>query len=608
MAENQPLVSAGTTLANKYRVERVLGQGGMGVVVAARHLELDQRVAIKFLVAAQNPRAVDRFLREARTAAKVKSEHVCRVFDFGRLEGGEPYLVMEYLEGIDLKDRLIRDGALPTELVTGWIIEICDALAEAHAAGIVHRDLKPENVFLASRSDGSVCAKLLDFGIAKRLGTASWQTLPKSMLGSPAYISPEQIGSSRDVGPRADVWSLGVMLYELLSGELPFRGESMAELIFTIRREEPRPLLAVKRSVPEALSQVVAKCLAKKAVDRYASVAELAAELAPFASRDAQSIVTRLARRIPLPSDPSLVVLSGPDPSDPRAELAEDPTEPARPTPTSLARAVSDPTEPARPTPTSVARVASDPIPSEPEGAVAPPAPVPSVAPDSSGAGGGFYVPSANPSARAIPLDLVGPEKSPVAAEKSPVAAKKSLVASEKSPVAAKESPVATKKSPSGSRGRGRLVAAALVGVLVAAAVWLAYRLATRSERVVLEPSNSPVIASAADAAHRDARGGSFGAAFPGLAVGFHRPSPRDSARDRVRVALTRDLPGADAVVGGEARSERAVGGDAEAIAALAVRVAGARDEADLLRRVVPREEILGRPAIGFTLRFTAVE
>ncbi len=286
----------GETLGGKYRIERVLGQGGMGIVVAARHLDLDERVAIKFLLGAPSDRAVERFLREARAAVKVKGEHVCRVFDFGRLETGEPYIVMEYLDGIDLAAKLKREGPQPIDLVAGWIIEACAALADAHDSGIVHRDLKPANVLLATRPDGSTCAKVLDFGISK-LPQADTLTNPDAMMGSPIYMSPEQIESARDVDVRSDVWSLGIVLYELLAGSPPFRADSMIELAVQVREKEPTPLAEVRPEVPRALQDVVTRCLAKKVDQRYASVVDLARDLAPFAPSDVAPLAKRLARR-----------------------------------------------------------------------------------------------------------------------------------------------------------------------------------------------------------------------------------------------------------------------------------------------------------------------
>ncbi|MBX3188496.1 MAG: protein kinase [Labilithrix sp.] len=297
---NDAPVLPGETIAAKYKIERVLGQGGMGVVVAARHLELDERVAIKFLVGEPSEAAVDRFLREARAAAKVKGEHVCRVFDFGRLESGEPYIVMEHLEGTDLARKLEREGHQPPDVVVGWVVEACDALAEAHALGIVHRDLKPANVFLANRPDGSTVAKVLDFGISK-LPRAEAMTRTAATMGSPAYMSPEQMESSRDVDARSDVWSIGVMMYELLAGAPPFVGESMVQLALMVREREPKPL---EGDLPEGLSFVVMKCLAKKPEDRFESVAELASALTPFAPTDVSALAARLARRKPTEMSP----------------------------------------------------------------------------------------------------------------------------------------------------------------------------------------------------------------------------------------------------------------------------------------------------------------
>lgn len=275
-------VLPGETLAGKYRVERILGRGGMGVVVAARHLELDERVAIKFLLRKNDPIAVERFLREARAAAKVKSQHVCRAYDVGRLETGEPYLVMEYLDGVDLAERLAAGGPLGVELVARWIIEVCAALGEAHAHGIVHRDLKPANLFLAKRSDGTEHVKLLDFGISK-LPSAEGMTATSATMGTPIYMSPEQVESARDVDARTDVWSLGVIMYELVSGKPPFAGDSLIQLSVNIRESEAPSLSGVAPDVPAGFEAIVAKCLAKDPAARWGSVGELASALAPFA-------------------------------------------------------------------------------------------------------------------------------------------------------------------------------------------------------------------------------------------------------------------------------------------------------------------------------------
>ncbi|HSO33915.1 MAG TPA: serine/threonine-protein kinase, partial [Labilithrix sp.] len=298
-------VLPGEVLAGKYRVERVLGRGGMGIVVAARHLELDERVAIKFLLGEHSDGSAERFLREGRAAAKVKGEHVCRVFDFGRLDTGEPYIVMDHLEGLDLARKLDREGPQPAARVVGWVIEACDALADAHATGIVHRDLKPANIFLAERADGSTCAKILDFGISK-LARAETMTGPATSMGSPVYMSPEQMESARDVDARSDVWSLGVLMYELIAGKPPFVGESMVQLTVMVRERREEPLELVAPGVPEGLARVVTRCLEKKPDDRFATVADLAGALAPYAPADVSALLARLLRR--RTSDPALAL------------------------------------------------------------------------------------------------------------------------------------------------------------------------------------------------------------------------------------------------------------------------------------------------------------
>jgi eukaryotic-like serine/threonine-protein kinase len=285
-------VLPGETLAGKYRVERILGQGGMGVVVAAKHIDLDERVAIKFLLGEPSTAAVDRFLREARAAVKVKGEHVCRVLDFGRLETGEPYIVMEHLEGLDLARLLEKEGAQPVAAAVGWIVEASDALAEAHALGIIHRDVKPANVFLAKRRDGTTSAKVLDFGISK-LPSQTQLTGTQATLGTPAYMSPEQMVSAHDVDARTDIWSLGATLYELLAGAPPFVADSIVQLTVTVREKEPPPI----EGIPEGLAKVLARCLAKAPADRYESVEALVADLAPFAPTEVSGLVARHARR-----------------------------------------------------------------------------------------------------------------------------------------------------------------------------------------------------------------------------------------------------------------------------------------------------------------------
>jgi serine/threonine-protein kinase len=281
----------GDVLAGKYRVERVLGAGGMGIVVAAHHLQLDEKVALKFLLpnALLNPEAVQRFTREARAAAKIKNEHVARVTDVGELENGSPYMVMEYLEGRDLSSWLGTRGALPVELAADFVLQACEALAEAHVLGIVHRDLKPANLFCLERPDGSVCIKVLDFGISKVLGAdgveaASAMTKTTAFLGSPLYMSPEQLQHSRGVDTRTDIWALGVILYELIAGRVPFDAQVVTELIIKIATQPSPPLRQVRPDAPLALETLLARCLEKDRDLRFQTVGELALALREFAS------------------------------------------------------------------------------------------------------------------------------------------------------------------------------------------------------------------------------------------------------------------------------------------------------------------------------------
>jgi predicted Ser/Thr protein kinase len=295
-------VHEGQILAGKFRIERVLGQGGMGVVVAATHIQLDERVALKFLLpeALGNPEAVARFAREARAAVKIKSEHVARVSDVGTLESGSPYMVMEYLEGRDLADWVRHSGAMRIPDAVEFVLQACEAIAEAHALGIVHRDLKPANLFVTQRVDGSPCIKVLDFGISKLTTPGSnsdmGMTRTSAVMGSPLYMSPEQMSSTRNVDARTDIWALGIILYEVLTGRVPFEAETMPQLCGMILQDPPRPLRALRQDVPEALERVVLRCLQKNRDARFANVAELAAALAPFGPAGAQRSAERIAR------------------------------------------------------------------------------------------------------------------------------------------------------------------------------------------------------------------------------------------------------------------------------------------------------------------------
>lgn len=269
----------------KYRVDRVLGIGGMGVVVAATHLHLGQAVAIKFMLPAalKDKESVERFLREARSAAQLRSEHVTRVLDVGTLETGAPYIVMEYLEGLTLDAFLEQGNSLSIGEAVEYTIQVCEAVAEAHARGIIHRDIKPTNLFLTRTADKQALVKVIDFGLSKTIGANSRKiTKDFTVMGTPTYMSPEQLRSTSDVDTRTDIWALGVVLYELLSGQVPFEAESIAEVCALVLGSPPRPIEAERRDVPPGLAAVITRCLQKEPDDRFATVAELAEALDPF--------------------------------------------------------------------------------------------------------------------------------------------------------------------------------------------------------------------------------------------------------------------------------------------------------------------------------------
>src|SRR5262245_3288122 len=273
----------GTLIAGKYRVERIIGRGGMGVVVEATHIHLDTRFALKFLdeVMAADATALARFQREAKASAQLKGEHVCRVSDFG-VEGKTPYIVMELLTGTDLA-RLSKVRTLDVPTAALYIKQACAGLAEAHAAQIIHRDLKPGNLFVTRRADGSPLIKVLDFGVAKAPTSANDPLLTgtANVVGSPGYLSPEQFRSSKTVDGRTDIWSLGVILYKLVSGRLPFKADSFAEFALAISSAPAPPL----PEAPPAFEAIVARCLEKDPAARFPDVNALADALAPFAAQ-----------------------------------------------------------------------------------------------------------------------------------------------------------------------------------------------------------------------------------------------------------------------------------------------------------------------------------
>jgi serine/threonine protein kinase len=287
--EEHPWLPQGhAPFAGKYTVERILGQGGMGVVFEARHIRLGQRVAIKVLGSAlrEYPELVERFEREARAAGSLTSVHAVRVFDIDATDDGTPFIVMELLGGRDLSTIVERDGPQPVSRSVRWLIEACDAIAEAHRLGIIHRDLKPSNLFLTD-IDGRQLVKVLDFGIAKRVSTQETQiTQAVSPLGTPQYMSPEQVRCAKDVDSRTDVWSLGITLYEMICGQTPFAHESASACIASIAADPVPDPRTFRPDLTESFSAALMKALAKNANDRYQTVAELVAALAPFALED----------------------------------------------------------------------------------------------------------------------------------------------------------------------------------------------------------------------------------------------------------------------------------------------------------------------------------
>jgi eukaryotic-like serine/threonine-protein kinase len=275
----------GEVIADKYRLTRILGQGGMGAVAHATHEALSLEVAIKFLTMVHSDAARSRFAREGRAAAKLQGRHSTKVFDIGALPDGTPYMVMEYLRGSDFSNILETRGPLPIGELMEYMLQVCEGLGEAHAAGIVHRDIKPANLFLCHETDGRPLVKILDFGISKIDGGTQDLSLTstQAVLGSPLYMSPEQLRASRSVDARSDIWSLGVVMYEMLTGKVPFDGSAITELTIRVVQDPPPPIVSARADLPPELAAVIHRCLEKDPAARYQTAFDLAVAIEPFA-------------------------------------------------------------------------------------------------------------------------------------------------------------------------------------------------------------------------------------------------------------------------------------------------------------------------------------
>jgi serine/threonine-protein kinase len=312
-------IKPGDQIAGRYRVEGVIGKGGMGVVVLATQLHLGEKVALKLLSAqaAADPMLVVRFVREAKAATRIKSEHVVRILDVAKLEDGLPYIAMEFLDGSDLKEVLDSGGPLAPDVAIDYVLQACEAIAEAHAVGIVHRDLKPANLFASKRADGSTLIKVLDFGISKfsvDKEKDSNMTGASALFGSPLYMSPEQLLGAREATLQSDVWALGVILYELLTNAVPFQGDDMPQICTRIMHGAPIPVQSLRPELPPSIVDAIAGCLEKDASRRFKSTGELALALAAVAPARSQLSIERITRiagtsgpppmRAPIPSIP----------------------------------------------------------------------------------------------------------------------------------------------------------------------------------------------------------------------------------------------------------------------------------------------------------------
>jgi serine/threonine-protein kinase len=309
-----PEFEIGAVLDGRFEVLRLIGQGAMGIVLEAKHLGLRQSVALKLLRpdVAASPGVAARFVREAHAAARLKSEHVVRIMDVGKLASGLPFIVMERLEGVDLARRLLEKRRLGFEEVADYLFQTLEALADAHRAGVIHRDLKPANLFVARLPGHAHCIKVLDFGISKlsALGatTETELTTTRTVLGSPLYMSPEQLEDARSVEPASDIWSRGVIAFELVNGSPPFQSHNLAALLEATRHGDRAPLADQCPDAPPEFAHVIERCLEADPARRFVSAKALTVALAPWANTPERMVsIERIlhvrSSRPPRPSD-----------------------------------------------------------------------------------------------------------------------------------------------------------------------------------------------------------------------------------------------------------------------------------------------------------------
>src|SRR5690554_2940682 len=271
----------GETIDGRYQIERILGEGGMGLVYQVLHVALNKKFAMKVLRAdvSRDAEIIERFKREAQSATAIGNQHIIDISDFGKLPDGSTYFIMEFLEGQDLTAAIEdRDNPIDAKRMIHIGLQLCDALSAAHNAGIVHRDLKPDNIFLITRGKNTDFVKVLDFGIAKAGGGSSKLTRAGQVFGTPHYMSPEHC-SGTGVDHRTDIYALGVIFYEMLTGQVPFDADNLMGILSKHLYEEPRPLRELAPDVPESLEHIVGRAMAKNVDERYQTMDELAEDL-----------------------------------------------------------------------------------------------------------------------------------------------------------------------------------------------------------------------------------------------------------------------------------------------------------------------------------------